>query len=128
MSSLQATEFVRTVSGPDAVAASLTQTIVSGIQTLRLGATTDTPGATLALSVYFTNSLGNPLTVQKVTFTSGPAPDWSAAGASATTPVPNVFVGVPSYDPCWPLSGAKGYVVKVDSISAGTWTYGGTTA
>lgn len=112
-----APSFTRTgVTAVDPDASALGAVITAPSQTVRIGASGDTPGASISLSVYFLGATSQPVTVQRIGFTAQTAPDWG-----------KTYVGMPDYDTCWPLSGAKAVVLKVDSITPGsTWTIAGT--
>lgn len=103
------------VTATDIDASALGPVIIAPGRSVRIGATSDTPGATIRLSVYFLDAALQPVTVQRVSFTAPGVPDWG-----------KLSVATPEYDPCWPMGGTKAAIVKVDQVSAGTWTIDGT--
>lgn len=109
------------ISKPDADLSAFAPTIVAPAQTIRVGATCDTPGASLTLAVHFVGSAEQPLSVQRVTFTAPGTPD-VAAGPGTPPATPAVYVGTPPFDSSWPLGGSPGVILKVDVVTAGTWT------
>lgn len=128
MADMLSSEFVRTVTAADPDGSLVQQIIVQGGQSVRVGASCNQKGATLSGSLYFLNSLMQPVGVAKITFTAGASPDWNIAAATSTAPATGTFVAVPNYDPCWPLGGAKGVAFKADTVSGGSWTIAGTIA
>ncbi len=111
-----ANEFQRAgINGPDADASVLPAISLTPGQSFRIGASCATPNATLALRLYLLDSNARIVSIQTIAFSSGAAPDWAA-----------VFNGVPSYDPCWPVGGARNLVIKADSVTPGSvWNVAG---
>lgn len=105
----------RTVTQPDPDGSLVTRYNVTGMcQLVRVGATCDTPGKSIALRVYWIDQQGRGVNAVAVTFTSPAKADWGT-----------VCVGLPGGDFVWPLAGAKQVAVKVDVITGGTWTLWG---
>lgn len=112
------TEFIRAgIAGPDPDGSAVPFQAAWPCQSLRLGASCDTAGASLSLTVVFRGSAGQPIGTASLSFT-----------APAVANFAGTFLAVPAYDPCWPLSGARTVGVKVDAVTAGTWTIAGAMA
>jgi hypothetical protein len=108
--------FGRTVTAADGDGSVFTPTITAGKSSIRIGAncTGATPGASIWLRLYFLDLNSAVVGEAKLQLTADATPDWGGS----------VYTGQPiNCDPCWPLSGSEGVIVKVDELTNGsTWT------
>lgn len=110
-------EFVRAVTAVDPDGSAVAGEPAFPCNSVRLAAWSDTPGASLSMTLIFRGSSGQVVGSSSIQFT---APQTSNYGAT--------YLATPSYDPCWPLAGARSVVPKVDVITAGSWTISGAMA
>jgi hypothetical protein len=111
MPSLLSSEFTRTgITAVDADASILTRNLTAAANTILTGAVCDTGGCSLGVSLYLLGSLGQILKVIPMVFTSRLVADWGGAFSAECT------------NSLWGIQQAREVVVKVDSISSGTWT------
>lgn len=100
------------ITGPDSSASSLTAYGCGGAAVVRLGALCTTASATLTCRVIFLDAAGTYVgATTAVTFT-----------ADSSTDEGSSYLATPGSDSWFPTGGASSYQVKVDSVSAGTWT------
>lgn len=101
----------RQVTGADPDASLVPTYATAGSTTIRIGATGSVANATMTLRIYFLGSAGTPIGVASIQFSTRSMPDFSGT-----------YTADPSFDPCWPLGGAKAIALKVDTATGGTWT------
>jgi hypothetical protein len=101
----------RQVNVPDPDASLVPWYAVAGATVIRIGAIGTTPDATLTLRVYFLGSNNTPIGTASIQFSTRSTSDFAGT-----------YTADPTYDPSWPLGGAKAVCLKADTVQGGSWT------
>jgi hypothetical protein len=101
------------ITGPDGDISTLPHYPCESASVIRLGAVSNTAGATLSCRVVFLDAVGNFVAVSSaVTFT-----------ADATALDSGQYLATPNPDAWFPIGGPSIFAVHVDAVSTGsTWT------
>jgi hypothetical protein len=112
---MQATQSVAPrpgITAPDGDISTLPHYPCESASVIRLGAVSNTAGATLTCRIAFLDAVGNFAAISSpVTFT-----------ADATSLDGTLYLATPNPDAWFPVGGPSIFAIHVDAVSAGTWT------